>query len=249
MIRRPYREPAIYGGFAKMPEWKRRSAAAAAAAMRAAGKDHAFDAEIWKGLKEYLLAYFHGKCAYCEVNITAGFWGDVEHYRPKKKVEEAPKHRGYYWLAYTPHNLMPSCQLCNQGKGKKNHFPLANEKLRARRPKDLAAERPLLLNPYTDDPSLHLSFEFDLSGQPTGYLQGKTPKGTTSVRIYNLNREDLVLARKRAQQDTVFAIVGSLGAGSFQSFFEAIHDGQRDYSAARKAAVEYFLEKNRLRVI
>ena len=77
---------------------------------------------------------------------------DVEHYRPKGKVEEDDTHAGYWWTAYEWTNLLYACKYCNQ-EHKKNYFPLLEGGQRARGPKDdLGQELPALLNPYEDDP-------------------------------------------------------------------------------------------------
>src|SRR5689334_12515887 len=81
-------------------------------ASRDLGNDAKLQPRVWGLLKQWLLKnVFHGKCAYCEVNIEAGFVGDAEHYRPKAAVTElrggrlvrvekdGTPHPGYYWLA------------------------------------------------------------------------------------------------------------------------------------------------------
>src|SRR5262249_341553 len=106
-----------------------------------------FNQKIWKELKWHLFELFHDKCAYCENKPLAGYPGDVEHYRPKGKVDEDESHPGYYWLAYDETNLLPSCSLCNQPRrAKLTHFPVKGAHSRDAR--KLAAEVPLLLNPY-----------------------------------------------------------------------------------------------------
>jgi hypothetical protein len=104
-----------------------------------------FNAEIWKDLKDWLLAHvFHDKCAYCEREIS-GYYGDAEHYRPKGAVKHknaaggfedstcgiydplnggdvVQPHPGYFWLAYDWRNLVPSCVYCNSGHGKNDRF-------------------------------------------------------------------------------------------------------------------------------
>lgn len=71
-------------------------------------------------VKDALIGMFHGKCAYCESTVTAGFDGDVEHYRPKGGVTEAARakvdHPGYWWLAMVWENLLLSCIHCNQAR-------------------------------------------------------------------------------------------------------------------------------------
>src|SRR5262249_47219395 len=103
-------------------------------------RDFAFKSKVWGDIKSFLKILFHDTCAYCESDFSVVDWGDVEHYRPKKKVtdpegkvvrdENGKPHTGYYWLAYDLSNLMPSCALCNQAEGKLNQFPLEDEKAR-----------------------------------------------------------------------------------------------------------------------
>lgn len=60
---------------------------------------------------------FHGKCAYCETSYAASAPVDIEHYRPKGGVSEAPVHGGYWWIAMQWENLLPSCIDCNRKRG------------------------------------------------------------------------------------------------------------------------------------
>lgn len=57
---------------------------------------------------------FHGKCAYCESFFARTQPVDVEHYRPKNKIDFEPNHEGYWWLAMEWKNLLPSCIDCNR---------------------------------------------------------------------------------------------------------------------------------------
>ncbi|MCG9130915.1 hypothetical protein J5I95_04445 [Candidatus Poribacteria bacterium] len=142
---------------------------------------HNFKSDRWKPAKEQLLAETGGKCAYCEAPTSPVAFGDVEHYRPKSS---------YWWLAYCYDNYLASCQLCNQ-RFKRDNFPIQNRKMQApiiRRnttdnfiaakagqiapePLDTARvntfirlhqqERPLLLNPYFDDPAKYFAWRAD----------------------------------------------------------------------------------------
>ena len=71
--------------------WKTWMAKASArTAARAADANRDYDGSVWSELKGWLLAnVFKGKCAYCEVKVTPGFFGDAEHYRPKGNVRDA----------------------------------------------------------------------------------------------------------------------------------------------------------------
>ena len=57
-------------------------------------KSDYFKAAFWKTAKEQLKIETHGKCAFCETPTKGGYYGDVEHFRPKNPVG------GYWWLAY-----------------------------------------------------------------------------------------------------------------------------------------------------
>lgn len=166
---------------------------------------------------------FDYKCAYCETYYGSLHPVDVEHYRPKGAVILAAKltKPGYYWLAATWNNLLPSCIDCNRERhhrhkdrtisksGKGNHFPLADESRRARMPHREVDESPLLLDPCSCNPSQHLEFITRRILQPDGTsrtvsivrprdVAGHEDKlGRASIDIYGLNRPLLVDDRTR----------------------------------------------------
>lgn len=152
-----------------------------------------FDREVWSVLKAHLFELFGGKCAYCDSDIQAVSSGDVEHFRPKRRVEDDPGHPGYYWLAYEPTNLLPVCEICNR-PNKRNEFPL-EDGTRAYDAATVAGEKPLLLNPYFDDPLEHLDCD------EMGVVSGRTPRGKVSEKVYGLNRVKLVERRARVITD------------------------------------------------
>jgi uncharacterized protein (TIGR02646 family) len=164
-------------------------------------------------VKRALEDLFHKKCAYCEGRYVAFVSGDIEHWRPKAEVitDEASKKKryGYYWLAADWDNLMPSCNDCNRERyhydsikkkivmlGKGNWFPLEKGCKHATDEKGLTKEKPLLLNPYEDNPDDYLEFhgegivkaKLDKSNKPKA-------KAIASVRFYALNRRELVYER------------------------------------------------------
>jgi uncharacterized protein (TIGR02646 family) len=158
-------------------------------------------------VKAALRNAFGGLCAYCETYYLPGSPGAAEHYRPKGAVDtETQRGRkpGYYWLAATWENLLPSCERCNTAErhehgdgtvrtsGKGNAFPLEDEISRATMPGDETHERPLLLHPYYDEPDAHLEFVEE------GYLRPRngSPKGRTTIDVLGLNRTHLLNARR-----------------------------------------------------
>jgi hypothetical protein len=66
----------------------------------------------------------HGKaCGYCGRHLPGNDRGDVDHFRPKARVEGVPDHGGYWWLAYMFANYFLSCSVCNRTR-KRDRFPL-----------------------------------------------------------------------------------------------------------------------------
>jgi uncharacterized protein (TIGR02646 family) len=175
-----------------------------------------FEYQVYRMAKDALFEIFNGKCAYCESVIKGDQFGDVEHYRPKGGVLVNNKlvPPGYYWLAASWDNLLLSCAACNQERnreivgvgrikaGKANQFPLLDESKRAKRARELAREKPLLLNPYRDDPQKHLTFVTD-DEEKLGLVQPKLDRwgreslrGKASIEVYALQRRGLVEVRE-----------------------------------------------------
>ena len=169
---------------------------------------------------------FHFKCAYCESSFAATQPVAVEHYRPKSAVVGADgklKRPGYYWLAGTWENLLPSCTDCNSAReqeivgeeartlGKANKFPLANETARAKTPEAEKQERRLLLHPYLDHPERHLVFDEGGGVKPARSASGReSKKGVHSIEVYGLRRVGLSEERVRVAR-LVLASVKRIG--------------------------------------
>ncbi len=189
--------------------------------------NHEFRSYRWKPAKEQLLAETGNKCAYCEALTSVVAFGDVEHYRPKSI---------YWWLTYCYDNYLVSCQICNQ-RFKKDDFPIQNRRMRApiirhnTTDKFIAAkvgqiapdpldtdqvntficlhqqERPLLLNPYFDEPSNYFAWraddvlrEVEITSdldnlQVEIIVQSESSEiesiATASIEFYGLNRKEL----------------------------------------------------------
>lgn len=172
-----------------------------------------FNPAIWGDLKDMLLeAVFRGRCAFCEVTENVGGFGDAEHYRPKRPVEDlddegkmkpivvgAEEHPGYGWLAYDWRNLVPACSKCNTYKA--NRFPVAGTRCVApaqgcETTEELnAREAPLLLHPYFDKPSEALAF----GEKGVIAARQKSPRGQATIEVCRLDREALTTARAKEQ--------------------------------------------------
>lgn len=160
------------------------------------------DERLYKGtdVKRQLRQDQYDKCAYCECRLN-GDYGHIEHFRPKAGYSIPPSNAiitpGYYWLAYDWSNLLLSCSKCNTSY-KANHFALEDESKRDIANKNISKEEPLLINPYVEDPNLHLEFHEHIvapkviDGKPSG-------KGAYTIELLQLNnRADLVDNRRKA---------------------------------------------------
>lgn len=168
-------------------------------------------------VKQALRDLFHGKCAYCESPLPTQP-AEVEHYRPKGEVivDGRARRPGYYWLAASWENLLPSCIDCNRERnqeipgvgarkvGKANRFPIANETCRDHPDRMVPGlekvEKPLLLHPCLDAPEKHLEFVDEGSVRPAlTKKRGKeveSPIGAASIEAYALQRTELVSVRR-----------------------------------------------------
>jgi uncharacterized protein (TIGR02646 family) len=188
----------------------------AAAAQPVAGTRSKFNFNIYREdeIKAHLNQLFHGKCAYCEMRYAATQPMDVEHFRPKAEAADFDGSTcvGYYWLAADWTNLLPSCIDCNRARihreepsgremrlGKETLFPIEPGTRRATFGESLENERPLLLDPCRDNPELYLAFpEGVVVAAPAGLPPAVVAKRVdASVRVYGLNRTDLVQERRR----------------------------------------------------
>lgn len=169
-------------------------------------------------LKNALTTLFHGKCAYCESRYAGSQPMDVEHWRPKGKVEvEGGELPGYYWLAATWSNLLPSCIDCNRSRrqydtfldkelllGKETQFPVKDDNylvLQSTKPHELdddnigGDEEPLLVNPCVDDPTEFFRYQDGLILPKQNLSGDRKAKAENSVTVYALNRSALVYDR------------------------------------------------------
>jgi hypothetical protein len=129
--------------------------------------------QSWTAVRSILDEASYGKCWYTE-SINPGCLNDVDHFRPKGKVENDDEPNYWYWfLAFDPHNYRLSCQYSNRcntnpttgligGKGDK--FPLLNVESRASNKAGIAAERPMLLDPCNESDCDLIVFQAD--GRP-----------------------------------------------------------------------------------
>lgn len=138
-------------------------------------------------VRKHLDKLFQGKCAFCERSGAT-----IDHFRPKRRAARGGgliDNDHYWWLASDWNNLYLCCRECNMRKG--NLFPIDGP---AAVPftsgKALVAERPLLVDPCNDDPSLHLRFNADGSVVPLSVT------GEVTIKVFELNNPGLVEQRR-----------------------------------------------------
>ena len=155
-------------------------------------------------VKEALEIIYNEKCAYCESKTKHITSLQVEHYRPKAKVEKNLAHNGYYWLGYEWSNLLLACPKCNDKGAKGNKFPISGVRVMVHSAKSLADksplidEEPLLLNPEIDNPREHFRFNTD------GKIESDTIRGIKTIEICRLDRIDLNHNRQKEIIDDIF---------------------------------------------
>lgn len=172
----------------------------------------AFNAFKHLDVRLSLLDGFNRTCAYCEARTPSI---EIEHYRPKGAIrtEDDYTKPGYYWMAASWENLLPSCHPCNtvleteypdgerRKSGKGNWFPLEDEAMRATKRGEERDEKPLLLHPYFDNPEEHIEYTAD------GAMKARTSpdgvpsrRGEKTIEILGLNRLGLPEARKERRK-------------------------------------------------
>ena len=156
--------------------------------------------------KDVLAERQRKKCCYCERIITASF-NDVEHYRPFSQ---------YWWLAWTWENLLFACAPCNRS-GKNDAFPLAAGSITLQVGElPPGAERPLMLDPATDDPRRHIRFlQVNGKWRPIG----EDERGRETLRVLRFDDEydDRVQRRVRVVMEWVGAVRDAIHTKSADS--------------------------------
>ncbi|PCD69679.1 AAA family ATPase [Rhizobium phaseoli] len=149
-------------------------------------------------LRRELHEAFDGTCAFCERAVEECKDDEsilrVAHFRPLRFVRDSFEiDKDYYlWLAFEWPNLHAVCAYCDKAKG--NRFPVEGKRADFLSTYDSVnrRERRFLLDPCQDDPSKHLLFRC------TGLVEPVTAKGSASIDIFDLNRDQLVQSRRTA---------------------------------------------------
>lgn len=136
------------------------------------------------------------KCCYCETWVQESY-NDVEHFRPKARADRRPgsqETHGYWWLAWSWHNLLFSCPGCNRS-GKNTRFPLAAQSVPlVAEDEPPGQEVPLCLHPQEGHGLDHIQF---VHLNQESYRWSPVPRdgslvGKTTIEVLELDRDDLL---------------------------------------------------------
>lgn len=204
-----------------------------------------FDRAVYANstVKDALIEMQHEKCAFCESKPLATSSGDVEHFRPKAAVCSSSsgslERPGYYWLAYDWENLLFACEQCNR-RSKKNAFPLeAPRPLPRTHHTGIAGERPVFVDPASEDPAVHIGFRKHMPFRLTA-------RGEATIDGLALRRRALADAREerlaklfdtfRIAEDPLFDLPKDVRIKATTDLATALSD-EAEYAAMNRAAV------------
>jgi uncharacterized protein (TIGR02646 family) len=194
-----------------------------------------------QAVKSALKTAQNNKCAYCETaNIRSH--DVVEHYRPKLGWRNIKKDKlvkpGYFWLAYDWNNLLFACDMCNDAGHKQNIFTITNHKTRATPPAfDVSKEKPLLIDPYTEDPEDHIEWSQDLPRE-----KNASRKGRVTIDVFKLDYDTLLVDARRSWFNLIKMMIeaaeeiplGNHKRTEIKALLQARLNEKRDYSAMIK---------------
>lgn len=224
--------------------------------------------EIWRKAK-YKKAFSdaqHGRCGYCDRLVDPNEYGDVDHYRPKGRVdemddpkaeakclrEEPPRVKavsadGYDWLRYSWANYLFACEKCNR-RFKRCLFPVTGgSRTLPLTQQGSAAEQALLLWCYgTVNPGDHLELtRVGSIGARNGSLTGKATILTCGLSRGRLQQARL--DRCEAAFESAELILKLYEKGTVEAFRDALHAclrkgaNDRDLAGVFRIIVEHEL--------
>jgi len=141
-----------------------------------------------------LFELFDEQCAFCGNCLASASIGYIEALRPQmgaQQINGDTSLHHYVWLAYDWENLYLACPSC--ARAKSNRFPVSGARGAPNTPlaKLVKEEQGTILDPCRDDPSEHLFYDWN------GLCHAATARGRITIQILDLNREQLVVARKK----------------------------------------------------
>lgn len=168
-----------------------------------------------EGLDFELLGEFNSKCSFCESPVKSIEAGNLICLRPRfsatqwddqGQLLEDKDH--YYWLSWCWFNMFLSCSECIRRVDEEN-FPVEGNRqaftsiLIETFTKYMALhqlEKPLIIDPSCDNPRDSIQIE------KSGFAVSKDEKGRRTIKVFNLNRDDLIENRKIIYSDTIYTL-------------------------------------------
>jgi uncharacterized protein (TIGR02646 family) len=179
-----------------------------------AGSNNFTFTEHWKkpDVRGALYAQQGKVCAYCGCDLPRNDRGDVEHFRPKKRVTADPGHGGYWWVAYAFDNYVLSCSICNRYR-KSSRFPLRRNARRVtfadrgRLPREARA----LLHPAVDDIEHLVRVDWRRASCPIRAADGVSGVQRAQVdgmiELFRLNIDSELVGERIEVADTVVRLL------------------------------------------
>lgn len=183
---------------------------------------------------EELLKRFNHKCAYCETSVFHEH-DVVNHFRPINGVKNdyTTLKDHYLWLAYEWSNYYVTCSRCESRK--RNFFP--TERNHADFGGSVRYEKPLLVDPCSNNPGEHLIIEF------TGRAFPKTDEGSTTIELLKLNDEFLIKSRYKAMENLLVLVENFIRQGYPNEHFSEIIQEEFHPKAEYILAKKYCLSR------
>jgi uncharacterized protein (TIGR02646 family) len=182
-----------------------------------------------KEIKDALEMMFHGKCAYCESQVTTTGYGDIEHFCPKRNPRCVN-------LTFEWSNLLLSCEKCNDAGHKGIQFPLDSN------------DNPLLIDPTDDATDINKHLDFSWDSVDGARVQGRDARGKEVERIFDLNsdrssRKELIKHRTKHvnQMLSLLTIAQQTGSLEALALLKAHCQPNAEYSAFARVHVLPYL--------
>lgn len=132
-----------------------------------------------------LLIIQNNCCAFCGLKVNEGGRSELDHIAKKGGT----KRPAYTQYIFTPNNLVIACQYCNSSSKKGQVDVLETV--------DLINYNNCtfkIVHPYFDEPNLHYTFS---TGEFKILISATSPKGTYSIKLFELNSESHTTARAK----------------------------------------------------
>ena len=169
-------------------------------------------------VKITLITCQNNKCCFSEAKFV-GDYSNVEHFRPKGRVDTWPdggiEYPGYYWLAYDWSNLF-LCKSRINSSDKRNFFPVTNNRNRTHY--DTNIEKNLLIDVNLEDPRKHIKF---INEEPYPVDE----RGLFNITFFQLRHSEFDEAR-RTKFNLLKALKDLIDIGISQGHNKAIYADQ-----------------------